>query len=134
MATVASPSVTRTVVAAIEQERAAVVAGDLEAYLATLTGDAVFLPPNSDARSGAELRTWLGSFLRDYEVKWLSFASTEVTVAGDLAYHTFVFTWRVTPRAEGESRVQSGKGLHILRRQPDGAWKIAREIWNSVPS
>ncbi len=134
MSSVVSLSPPKTVVAAVEQERAAVAASDLGEYLAILTGDAVFMPPNCSAKSGEELRAWLGSFLRDFQVKWLSFASTEVMVVADLAYHTFVYTWRVTPRAEGESRVSSGKGLHILRRQPDGAWKISREIWNSVPS
>jgi len=57
----------------------------------------------------------------------------ELEVAGNLAYHTYVYTWRVTPRASGEAKVSSGKGLHILRCQADGSWRIAREIWNAMP-
>jgi ketosteroid isomerase-like protein len=59
--------------------------------------------------------------------------TTELEAAGDLAYHTYVYTWLTTPRAGGEAKVSSGKGLHILRRQADGPWKIAREIWNDLP-
>lgn len=105
-----------------------------QAYFAVLTADAIFMPPNSVAKAGEQLRAWLGSFVRDFEVEWLSFASAELAVVEDLAYHTFTYTWRVTPRAGGEGKVSSGKGLHILRRQADGCWKISREIWNSVPS
>lgn len=128
------PSLREAVVAAVEQERAAISGGDVEAYCAVLTVDAVFMPPNSSVRSGEDLRNWLGSFVRDFAVEWLSFASTEVEVVDDLAYHAFVYTWRVTPRAGGEGKVSSGKGLHVLRRQADGQWRISREIWNSVPS
>ncbi len=118
----------------VARERAAIAAGDSGAYFAALTEDAVFMPPNSPARAGEELRDWLGTFVRDFRVEWLSFVSTELEAAGDLAYHTFAYTWRVTPRSGGEGKVSSGKGLHILRRQADGCWKISREIWNGVPS
>jgi ketosteroid isomerase-like protein len=122
------------VAAAIEREKAAVTAGNWADYLAVLTDDAVFMPPNSLSKSGEELRTWLSSFVQGFQVEWLSFATTDLEVVQDLAYHTFTYTWRVTPHAGGEGKVSSGKGLHVLRRQADGPWKIAREIWNSVPS
>jgi len=33
---------------------------------------------------------------------------------------------------EGGPVVQDrGKGLHVYRRQPDGSWKLAQDIWNS---
>jgi ketosteroid isomerase-like protein len=120
--------------APVEREKAAIAAGDSTDYLAVLSDDAIFMPPNSLAKSGAELRSWLDSFVRDFRVEWLSVTSTELEVVENLAYHTFTYTWRVAPRAGGEGNVSSGKGLHILRRQADGCWKIAREIWNAVPS
>jgi ketosteroid isomerase-like protein len=122
------------VLAPVEREKAAVAAGDPAAYFAILTEDAIFMPPQSLAKSGEELRSWLSAFLRDFQIEWLSFASTELEVVESLAYHTFTYTWLATPRAGGEGKVASGKGLHILRRQTDGSWKIAREIWNAVPS
>jgi ketosteroid isomerase-like protein len=121
------------ILAPVEREKNDVASGDSAAYFALLTEDAIFLPPQSLAKSGEELRNWLGAFLRDFRIEWLSFTSTEMKAVEDLAYHAFAYTWRTTPRAGGETKVSSGKGLHILRRQPDGSWKIAPEIWNAVP-
>ncbi len=119
--------------APVDRERAAVARGNWAEYLDALADDAVFLPPNSRSKSGEELREWLKTFVQAYRIEWLKFDSTDVEVVGDLAYHTYEYTWRVTPRAGGDGKVSSGKGLHILRRQPSGAWHIAREIWNSSP-
>ncbi len=121
------------VVAPVLREKAAVAAGDTGAYFGALSQDAVFMPPNSPAKSGEELRSWLTAFLRDFRIEWLDFTSTEIAVAGDMAYHAYTYTWRATARSGGEGRVSSGQGLHILRQQPDGSWRISREIWNSVP-
>jgi ketosteroid isomerase-like protein len=122
------------VVACALREKEAVAVGDAAGYLAVLSSDAVFMPPGSVSKSGGELRTWLAEFVRDWRIEWLNFASTEVAAVGDLAYHTYAYTWRATPRSGGDGRMSSGKGLHVLRRQRDGSWRIAREIWNSVPA
>ena len=119
--------------AAIDRETTAIATGDSRACFAVLTDDAVFMPPNAPAKTGAELREWLGDFLRSVSVQWLSFAHDETVVAGDLACHAFSCSWRVTPKVGGDSRVLRFKGLHVLRRGADGAWKIQREIWNTEP-
>jgi ketosteroid isomerase-like protein len=124
----------RLILEVIGQERNAVEKGDIALYVATLAEDAVFMPPNAATQEGLGLRTWLAEFLERVEVAWLDLASTEVAVEGDLACHAFTYTWRVTPRTGGGSAVASGKGLHVLRRQADGAWKITREIWNATPA
>lgn len=121
------------ILAPIEAERSGIAAGDSGRYSAALADDAIFLPPNTTTKTGAELRNWLGEFMKGFRIEWLSFVSSEVEVFGEAAYHIFSYKWRVTPAAGGEGRVTSGKGLHILRRQADGAWKISREIWNSTP-
>ena len=122
------------VLAAIRVERDAVAAGDIERYLAVLTGDAIFMPPNSPSKTRAELHDWLRGFLEGFRVEWLRFASTETQVEGDMAFHSYTYTWRVSPRAGGEPTISSGKGVHLLRRQPGGLWKIAREMWNGSPA
>ncbi len=122
----------QAVLEVVERERAAVAAGDLEAYSSVLAVGAAFMPPNDRTKSGEDLRRWLGGFLKDFRVEWLGFESTEVRAAEDLAYHGFTYTWRVTARSGGEGKVSSGKGLHILRREEDGRWRIWREIWNGL--
>ena len=119
------------ILALIAEERAAVERGDAAQYLSVLADDALFMPPGLAPRGGAELRAWLSDFVSSVRVEWLDFQSHDVEVRGDLGYHTYAYTWRVTPRAGGNASTSGGKGLHILRRQSDGSWKIAREIWNA---
>ncbi|MGD0922495.1 MAG: DUF4440 domain-containing protein [Terriglobia bacterium] len=121
------------VIAATDEEVAAIEASDFRRYLALLTDDALFMPPNALAKAGEELREWLRDFVDGYSVEYLKLTHDETVVEGNLAYHRFVYGWKVTPKAGGETMLGHGKGMHILRRQPDGAWKIAREIWNALP-
>ncbi len=130
-----APVVTAAIRAAVQAEREAVAAGDIGRCLGVLTEDAAFMPPNSTEQTGGELHAWLSSFLKGARVEWLSFASTEVQLLGSAAYHSFTYSWRVSPRAGGgEAKVTTGKGVHLLQLQVDGTWKISREIWNSTPS
>jgi len=133
MTTADSKTDLRVVLATIDCEANAIAAGDRNAYFAVLTDDAVFMPPDAPQKQGAELRGWLDEFLRSVSVQWLSFTHDDTVVAGDLACHAFTCSWRVTPKAGGVSRVLQFKGLHVLRRDADGAWKIQREIWNTNP-
>ena len=121
------------VLSIIDQEARAINTGDMNMYLAILADDAVFLPPGDPAQTGAELRGWLSAFLEEFTVEGLRYDTQEAVVVGDLAYHWYAFTWTVTPKAGGEPTPEQGKGIHILRRGPDGCWKLAREIWNATP-
>ncbi len=114
----------------IRQEARAINTGDMEAYLAILTDDAAFLPPGDPAKTGAELRAWLRAFLEEVNIEELKYDTQEVVVAADLAYHWYEFSWKLTPKVGGPTTPGEGKGIHILRRGPDGCWKLAREIWN----
>ena len=117
----------------INQEARAINTGDMNAYLAILTDDAVFLPPGDPAKTGEELRGWLNAFLEDFTIEGLRYDTQEVVVVGDLAYHWYAFTWTVTPKVGGKPMPEQRKGIHILRLMPDGCWKLAREIWNATP-
>jgi ketosteroid isomerase-like protein len=131
---VSKSSAGAAIVELVDREVAAMGAGDLGQYVALLTDDAVLLAPNTPPKAGAELRQWLGEFLQRVRVEWLSFVHDEVAVSGDLGYHVYSYTWRTSPKGGGEPTVSSGKGLHIVRRGADGAWRIAREIWNANPA
>ncbi len=122
------------VVAVLDQEARAIDTGDISLYLETLANDAIFLPPNSPEKAGADLREWLSDFLGRFKAEWLRYAHVETVVAGDFAYHRFTYSWRVTEMAGGEPVTGQGKGLHILRRHPGSSWKITHEIWNAVPA
>ena len=55
----------------------------------------------------------------------------ETVVSGDLAYQRGTFTVAATPKAGGETRNTSGNFLRIYRRQPDGSWRMVRDMFNS---
>lgn len=116
-----------------EEEARAIESGDIENYLSTLSPDAVFMPQNVTAKAGDDLRNWLRQFVEQFKIKLHHFAHGETTIREDLACHVYTCSWTATPRSGGSGTLMSFKGMHVLRRQPDGSWKIVRNIWNSDP-
>ena len=104
------PSSPNAVLEPVEREKAAVASGNAGEYLAILAEDAQFLPPGSPAKCGAELRNWLEAFVREFRVEWLASSTTDVVAVGDLAYHVYAYTWRVTPQGgrRGENQQRQG--------------------------
>lgn len=126
-------SYSQQVIAVTDQEKAAMSSGDTDQYFAILAADAVFLPPSTTAKTGEALRAWLKDFLDHFEVEWLKCVDGETVVMGDCAYHDYAYRMKSTPKAGGEPVFGNGKGLHVLRREKDGSWKIVRNIWNATP-
>lgn len=56
----------------------------------------------------------------------------ETVVDGDLAYQRGTFTVEATPRAGGPTAKTSGHFLRIYRRQPNGEWRMTRDMFNSA--
>jgi uncharacterized protein (TIGR02246 family) len=112
--------------------------GDAEALVRLHTEDAVMLPDDAPAFWGRDaILAWYeelfgsrprGEASEDPQVE-SSWADEEIQVAGDWGFYrgTYRFAWR-TP--QGEAREVRGKDITIFQRQSDGAWKIAREMWN----
>ena len=119
--------------AVTEEEKAAIEADDISRYLALLAGDAVFMPPGSASKSGDELRAWLAEFLSRVAIHYSEFIHGETLVRDDLAYHAYTCSWTAAPKSGGPPATMWFKGVHILRRQTSGEWKIWRSIWNADP-
>ena len=130
----ASDPVRAKIFAVTEAETKAIEVSDLDAYLSLLTDDAVFLPQNDSAKSGDELRRWLKDFLERVAIKYAAFAHGETIVRDDLACHFYTCSWTAVAKSGGQPVRMAFKGMHILRRQPDGSWKISRSIWNNDPA
>lgn len=58
----------------------------------------------------------------------------ETVVDGNLAYQRGTFTVEATPRAGGNTTKTSGNFLRIYRRQPNGEWRMTRDMFNSTPA
>jgi len=55
----------------------------------------------------------------------------ETVIDGDLAYQRGTFTVEATPKAGGDKTRTTGTFLRIYRRQPDGSWRMTRDMFNS---
>jgi ketosteroid isomerase-like protein len=55
----------------------------------------------------------------------------ETVVSGDWAYQRGTFTVIATPKAGGERRELKGNFLRIYERQPNGEWRMTRDMFNS---
>lgn len=55
----------------------------------------------------------------------------ETVISGDFAYQRGTFTVAATPKAGGETTRTTGNFLRIYRKQPDGSWRMVRDMFNS---
>lgn len=124
----------RDVLRVAAEEAAAIEGGDADRYIDLLAPDAVFLPQNDTIKAGEDLHTWIRAFLKDTLVHYLDFRHLETEVRDDVAYHAYVCRWSVSPHAGAPAAERCVKGLQILRRQADGAWKISVSIANDDPA
>ena len=107
-------------------------ANDASALAALYTEDAVLMPGNQPTASGRQaVEAWFQGTFDQFGPK-LTISSEELQVAGDWAFDRGTYTVSLTPKAEGDSMEENGRYVVILHRQPDGTWKVARDIDNST--
>jgi uncharacterized protein (TIGR02246 family) len=107
-------------------------AGDCTAMVSGLAQDVVFAPPNVPNARGADgVRAWCEATFANFKTKAVSVSEREVVVAGDWAIESGNYDWTVTPAAAGAEMREQGGYVAIIHREPDGSWKVARDIWNS---
>jgi uncharacterized protein (TIGR02246 family) len=105
-----------------------ILAGDLEGYGQLFTEDCMIMPPNVPAMKGREV--WSQMFTG---AKFTEFNPTlnDVHGYGDLAYGSGTVTLTFQIEGMEEPISESAKWISIFRKQPDGRWLIAVDIWNS---
>ncbi len=114
-----------------EREIAAFSAGQLDSLAAVQTADVVLMPPNEPAVSSSDaVRTWAQNIYNQFTVTG-RYTEDEATVAGDWAIERYAGELTLTPKAGGASITERIKGIHVYRRQPDGSWRIAQDVWNT---
>ena len=117
-----------------EAEALAIECNDADRYFSLLSDDAQFMPPSVASKTGDDLRQWLRDFLQRVTIKYIEFAHGETVVREDLACHSYTCRWTATPKSGGPPAQMAFKGMHVLRRQPGGSWRISRSIWNTDPT
>jgi ketosteroid isomerase-like protein len=111
-----------------EQEVAAINSGDLS--LGYAADDIITMPPGEPALVGKPaLQAWVEAFVSQVTAS-LSYAPTDIVVAGDLAVEHYTGTLTATPVGGGDSVTEALKGIHVYQRQADGSWKMTHDVWN----
>jgi uncharacterized protein (TIGR02246 family) len=93
------------------------------------TENGVFMPPNGGIAEGrAAIRVWLQQFppMSDF-----SLTPVDIDGRGDLAYVRGTYAMTITGPDGKPATNDHGKYLEIRRRQTDGQWLIAVDIFNS---
>lgn len=111
----------------------AMAAGDVSAKMRLYTADAVLMPPEGPVVSGQDaIRLWHASFFKKGTSPGVSKVD-EVQVFGEWGFARGTFAGTVTQRPGASPTSVSEKWLVVVRRQGDGSWKIARDIWTQEP-
>ena len=107
----------------------AMVAGNTAAVAALYVENATVMPPNQPPVSG---RTAIEAFMKSFpKVTAMSFELPEVDGRADLAFVRGVYKMTMMPAGAPGPVTDTGKYVEVRRRQPDGSWKIAVDIFNS---
>lgn len=106
-----------------------VLAANWEAMSQYYAPDIIAMPPNQAEVSGREaLVAWLETLppITEYELTF-----DEVEGCGDLAYVRGRYSMAMHAADSTEVVRDTGRWLWILRRNPEGRWLLARDIFNS---
>ena len=102
------------------------------AALSSLTTDGhVMLPPNREPVVGKSANDAMnrGAFQNyDFSETW---TPVETVIDGNLAFQRGTFTTIATPKRDGKRVEVSGNFMRIYQRQPNGEWRMTRDMFNS---
>jgi len=112
---------------------AALQRGDAADVASHYTDDAVVMAPNMPAWQGrAGIAQGLTGFLAQFSVLAARLVTQDVIITGYYAIERGAYAWTLHPKVgTGADIVDAGKYLTVWERQPDGSWKISRDINNS---
>jgi len=113
------------------KQAAALAAGDAAGVTAVFADNGVMLPPNRGPMAGKEAIRWGLRLAFDLFAAKISGESAEIEVAGQWAYARRTYTATLTAKTGGEQMDVVASWLDILKRQPDGSWKVHLEMVNS---
>ncbi len=108
----------------------ALAAGDVDGYLAAYQDDAIWMPATSEEITGkAAARQRLQWALADATIEATLKPDEIVVMSPDWVLLRGTYVVLTTPK-NGDKPVEGvGSYLTLWRRQRDGSWKIAYDIW-----
>jgi ketosteroid isomerase-like protein len=107
---------------------------DVEKIISYCTDDALVVPPGQPVVEGkAAIRTFVADSLKipGFKIHWVS-EHVSFSPDGQLAYMRGTNETTV-PGPDGKLMTLHGRGVTVWRREPDGQWRCAVDIWNDPP-
>ena len=108
---------------------------EVERMLAFWTDDALVYPPGTPPVKGkAALRAYVEAALAipGFHITWTT-SEASLSPDGEMAY--LLSTNMVTaPGPDGRLVTTRGRAVTVWRREPDGSWRCAVDLWNAEPS
>ncbi len=108
----------------------AVKRGDPASVAALYTEDATLLAPNTEPIRG---RQGIEAFFKagmQMGIREATLETVDVDYLGDTAYEVGDYTMKIAPEG-GEAVTDKGKYLVVWKRESDGPWKLAVDMWNT---
>ncbi len=105
---------------------------DVEKTVAFYSDDAIVLPPNSPVLTGkGSIRAmWKGmQEAPGFSIHWQA-SKVEVARSGDIAYISGAYEWTQND-SNGKPMTDKGKTLEAWKKQTDGSWKCAADMFSS---
>ena len=106
-------------------------AGDVDGWITLWDDNAVRMAPNAPAVHGkAAIRETVSGALLSVDFEEFTINNEEVQVFGDFGFARGSYSF-VNAMVEDDPVPLEGKYLTILKRQPDGSWKVYCDCFNS---
>ena len=124
-------AVQRSIDSSLAKFAVAITTGDTAGMLSIYTDDAVVMPQGMPAvRGRAAVSQYNAGMFSMFTVSNASFSTTDLIVAGDYAIESGIYRMTMKPKT-GPAMPDTGKYISVWRRQSDGSWKMAKDIFNS---
>jgi len=102
---------------------------NIDSLTSMFTDDVIFLAANDKPIVGkAAVRAWADGYYKAFHTRWDK-PVQEFVVSGDYAIERYSYRSTDTPVGGGQDVVDTGWGLVVYRREPDGVWRVARDAF-----
>ena len=115
----------------IEQYIDAANANAPDLMLSFVCDDVEAIAPGQAPVTGADAHQLYRSFFEPFHFAFES-STTELGVSGDWAFRRYAYDITLTPKDGSDVVNMKGHGIHIFRRDGDGGWCVAKDMWNTV--
>ena len=117
-----------------QRDVAATKAGDYEALMSLMDEQCILFPPDSEPEDGraylSRARASSDRIEPQPEILELVQDWQEVRLLGDFAYEQGIIRYTVRD-VNGTILRETQRLMRLLRRQPDGQWRVLRAMWHA---